>query len=79
MITLTAVNGARFSVRTELIEAVEDQPVTTIALTTGLKLQVRESPATVRELMQTAHGRVRPQGRESRTRQPQGRHHGNAR
>jgi len=79
MITLTAVNGARFSVRTELIEAVEDQPATTIALTTGFKLQVRESPATVRELMKTAHGRGRPEGREPRTRQSQGTRHGHAR
>lgn len=55
MITLTAVNGARFSVRAELILSVEDQPATTVALTTGIKLQVRESPAAVRELLETAH------------------------
>ncbi|TPW01627.1 MAG: hypothetical protein FD129_3327, partial [bacterium] len=57
MITLTAVNGARFSLRAELILSVEDQPATTVALTTGIRLQVRESPATVRGLVETAHGR----------------------
>lgn len=79
MITLTAVNGARFSVRTELIESIEDQPATTVALRTGLKLQVRESPAVVRELIETAHNRGRPEGREPRRRRPQGTRHGNAR
>jgi uncharacterized protein YlzI (FlbEa/FlbD family) len=65
MITLTAVNGVRLSVPTELIESVEGKP-TTVALTTGLKLQVRESPATVRELVETAHGRGTPEGRRPR-------------
>lgn len=54
MITLTAVNGARFSVRAELIESIEDQPATTVVLATGLTLQVREPPTTVRELVETA-------------------------
>ncbi|MBI4610313.1 MAG: flagellar FlbD family protein [Candidatus Rokubacteria bacterium] len=73
MITLTAVNGVRFSVRAELIESVEDEPATTVALTTGLRLQVRESPATVRELMETAHSRGRPHASKSR-----GTRHGSA-
>ncbi|MFQ5828969.1 MAG: flagellar FlbD family protein [Candidatus Methylomirabilia bacterium] len=54
MVTLTAVNGARFSVRAELVQSIKDQPATTVVLATGLTLVVRETPATVRELVKTA-------------------------
>lgn len=43
MITLTRLNGDRFVVNAELIRTVEERPDTTITLTTGDHLIVRES------------------------------------
>lgn len=42
MITLTRLNGGRFVVNAELIRTVEERPDTTIVLTTGETLIVRE-------------------------------------
>lgn len=43
MITLTRLNGDRFVVNAELVRTVEERPDTTITLTTGDRLIVRES------------------------------------
>ncbi len=42
MITLTRLNGTRFVVNCELIRTIEERPDTTIVLTTGDTLIVRE-------------------------------------
>ena len=43
MVTLTAINNLRCSVRPELIAAVTAGARTTVVLTNGLSLEVRES------------------------------------
>lgn len=43
MIILTRLNGSRFVVNAELIRTVEERPDTTIVLTSGDTLIVRES------------------------------------
>ncbi|RMH29041.1 MAG: flagellar protein [Planctomycetota bacterium] len=43
MITLTRLNGDRFVVNAELVRTVEERPDTTVTLTTGERLIVRES------------------------------------
>ncbi len=43
MITLTRLNGDRFVINAELIRTVEERPDTTITLTTGDHIIVRES------------------------------------
>lgn len=50
MITVTRLNGKQFVVNAELIKVVEENPDTTLRLTTGDTLIVRESMREVVEL-----------------------------
>ncbi|MFC4409210.1 flagellar FlbD family protein [Chungangia koreensis] len=50
MIELTRLNGKKFTLNALYIETVESFPDTTITLTTGTKMIVRESEEMVREL-----------------------------
>lgn len=43
MITLTRLNGDRFILNAELVRTVEERPDTTITLTSGERLIVRET------------------------------------
>ncbi|MDR1961483.1 MAG: flagellar FlbD family protein [Gracilibacteraceae bacterium] len=47
MITLTKLNDEEFILNCDLIETVEQTPDTVIALTTGKKIAVKESPRAV--------------------------------
>ena len=47
MIPLTRLSGERFLLSVELIRSAESRPDTTLTLTTGEKLLVRESPEAV--------------------------------
>ncbi|MDR1070249.1 MAG: flagellar FlbD family protein [Gracilibacteraceae bacterium] len=47
MITLTKLNDDEFILNCDLIETVEQSPDTVIALTTGKKIAVKESPRAV--------------------------------
>ena len=50
MITVTRLNGKRFVINADLIKVVEENPDTTLRLTTGDTLIVRESMQEVVEL-----------------------------
>ena len=50
MIELTRLNGKKFTMNALYIETVESFPDTTITLTTGTKMIVRETEEVVREL-----------------------------
>ena len=50
MITVTRLNGKQYVINAELIKVVEENPDTTIRLTTGDTLIVRESMTEVVEL-----------------------------
>ena len=50
MITVTRLNGRKFVINAELIKVVESNPDTTIKLTTGDTMIVKESMQTVVEL-----------------------------
>ena len=50
MITVTRLNGKQFVVNAELIKVVEENPDTTLRLTTGDTIIARESMQTVVEL-----------------------------
>jgi uncharacterized protein YlzI (FlbEa/FlbD family) len=54
MITLTALNNLRCSIRPELIVAVEAGSSTVVLLSTGVRLAVKESAEEVRRLMEAA-------------------------
>lgn len=56
MITVTRLNGKQFVVNAELIKIVEENPDTTVRLTTGDTIIVRESMREVVELA-IAYGR----------------------
>jgi flagellar protein FlbD len=47
VITLTKLNDEEFILNSDLIETVEETPDTVIALTTGKKIAVKESPRAV--------------------------------
>ncbi|MDR0434299.1 MAG: flagellar FlbD family protein [Gracilibacteraceae bacterium] len=47
MITLTKLNDEEFILNCDLIETVEQSPDTVIALTSGKKIAVKESPRAV--------------------------------
>lgn len=44
MVTLTKLNNQMFTINSNLIETVEETPDTVIALTTGNKFVVKETP-----------------------------------
>jgi len=50
MITVTRLNGKQFVINADLIKVVEENPDTTLRLTTGDTLIVKESMKTVVEL-----------------------------
>ena len=50
MITVTRLNGKQFVINADLIKVVEENPDTTLRLTTGDTLIVKESMRTVVEL-----------------------------
>jgi uncharacterized protein YlzI (FlbEa/FlbD family) len=54
MITLTARNNVRCSLRPELVASVVAGPPTTVMLTSGLALEVRESVAEVERRLERA-------------------------
>lgn len=54
MVILTALNNLRCSVRPELIASVEGGATTTVLLTTGVSLEVREPADCVRQLVERA-------------------------
>lgn len=64
MITLTAVNNLRCSIRPELIVAVESGPTTVVLLSTGVRLAVKESADEVRRRMEATGGARAIAGRE---------------
>lgn len=51
MIELTALNGSKFYLNPDLIYRVEQTPDTTIALTTGKMLIVKEKGIKIRQLI----------------------------
>ncbi|SFE38901.1 flagellar FlbD family protein [Alteribacillus iranensis] len=58
MIELTKLNGQRFLLSAPLIEQVEALPDTTITLTNGKKLFVKESPKKVMESANAFYRRI---------------------
>lgn len=54
MITLTALNNVRCSIRPELIVAVQAGSSTAVLLSTGITLAVKESADDVRRLIEAA-------------------------
>lgn len=59
MIALTRLNNKRFVLNTELIRTIEENPDTTIGLTSGDHVLVRETMDEVIELAIEYHRRVR--------------------
>ncbi|BBF42981.1 flagellar protein FlbD [Lachnospiraceae bacterium KM106-2] len=51
MIDLTKLNNQEITINAELIQSIEETPDTTITLTTGKVLVVRESRQTVKDLV----------------------------
>jgi len=51
MIPVTRLNGDKINLNAELIEAVESRPDTLITLTTGNRINVRETPDRIVELV----------------------------
>lgn len=49
MITLTKLNNQLFTINSDLIETVEQTPDTVVAMTTGNKYIVKETPAQIIE------------------------------
>ncbi|WP_163971229.1 flagellar FlbD family protein [Oceanobacillus halotolerans] len=58
MIRLTRLNGERFTLNAFMIEQIQSHPDTTITLTSGKKLVVKDSEATVMELVTSFYRRV---------------------
>ncbi len=53
MIDVTKMNGMNITINSDLIETVEDTPDTVITLTTGLKIIVKESRQTIKNLVKS--------------------------
>ena len=53
MIDVTKMNGMNITIKSELIETVEDTPDTVITLTTGRKIIVKESRQTIKNLVKS--------------------------
>lgn len=53
MIDVTKMNGGSITVNADLIETVEETPDTTITLTTGKKIIVKESRQEVKNLVKS--------------------------
>ena len=51
MIDVTKVNGKKFTLNSRLIETIEETPDTVITLTTGKKINVKESRQEVKNLV----------------------------
>jgi uncharacterized protein YlzI (FlbEa/FlbD family) len=62
MLTVTALNNLRCSLRPELVASVLAGPPTTVVLTNGLALEVREPAAEVQRRLERARGGPEPAG-----------------
>ncbi|MCR5824369.1 MAG: flagellar FlbD family protein [Lachnospiraceae bacterium] len=51
MIELTRLNDRKFTLNSDLIETIEEVPDTSITLTTGKKIMVKESRVEVKKLV----------------------------
>ena len=51
MIELTKLNNMKFTLNSDLIETIEEVPDTSITLTTGKKIMVKESRVEVKNLV----------------------------
>jgi uncharacterized protein YlzI (FlbEa/FlbD family) len=60
MVTVTALNSLRCSLRPELVASVAAGPPTTVLLTTGVALLVRESADEVARRLEHARRSIRP-------------------
>ncbi len=62
MLTVTALNNVRCSLRPELVASVAAGPPTTVVLTNGVTLEVREPADEVRRRLERARGAPEPVG-----------------
>lgn len=62
MITVTALNSLRCSLRPELVASVVAGPPTTVVLTSGLVLEVREPADEVHRRLERARSGAEPAG-----------------